>query len=189
MMVLTSLLPISQLPELDVPMGPKGQKGKDNHIQTKLAYFDKMSATLGTLANRTWFGHYQHSQYSIYNNRSEFKLPFVPLCDSYGLPTSVKTHNKIQYLSECIKQSQLLYTAKIYMVDTIIESVIADFLTNAGWAVCSTYHTVIKTLPGVAIFGRDMLFDMSFIADWSEIEEYRNKHRQKHRKRKNAHVN
>ena len=70
------------------------------------------------------------------------------------------------------------------MADTIIESVIADFLNNAGWAVCSNYHTVLKTLPGVAIFGRDMLFDMSFLADWSEIEEYRNKQTDKNTERK-----
>jgi hypothetical protein len=26
-----------------------------------------------------------------------------------------------------------------------------------------------ETLPGVAIFGRDMLFDIPFLADWSKI--------------------
>ena len=51
------------------------------------------------------------------------------------------------------------------MANTINESYIADFLTNAAWAVCSTYHTVLKTSPGVAIFGQDMLFDAPFLAD------------------------
>ena len=31
----------------------------------------------------------------------------------------------------------------------------------------------IKTSPGAAIFGRDMLFDIPFIADWKEIGEHR----------------
>ncbi len=44
------------------------------------------------------------------------------------------------------------------------------FLSNAAWAICSTYHTVLKASPGAAIFGRDMLFDISFIADWQKIE-------------------
>jgi hypothetical protein len=35
------------------------------------------------------------------------------------------------------------------------------------------YHTVLKTSPGAAIFGRDMLFDIPFLADWSKIGKYR----------------
>jgi len=46
-------------------------------------------------------------------------------------------------------------------------------LTNAAWVICSTYHTVQKTLPGAAIFGRGMLFDAPFQVDWSKIGEYR----------------
>ena len=33
-------LPVSQLPELDVQMGTKGQKGTDTHNQPKQPYFD-----------------------------------------------------------------------------------------------------------------------------------------------------
>ena len=47
--------------------------------------------------------------------------------------------------------------------------------TNTTWAVCSTYHTVLKTLPGAAMFGWDMLFDVPYLADWNQIEEYKNK--------------
>jgi hypothetical protein len=42
-------LPISQPSELDIPMGTKGHKGKDKHIQQKQTYFDKTSATVETL--------------------------------------------------------------------------------------------------------------------------------------------
>jgi hypothetical protein len=40
-------------------------------------------------------------------------------------------------------------------------------------AICSTYHTVLKASPGAAIFGRDMLFDIPFVADWHKIGEQR----------------
>ena len=40
-------------------------------------------------------------------------------------------------------------------------------------AICSTYHTVLKASPGAAIFGRDMLFDIPFLADWNKIGDYR----------------
>ncbi len=46
----------------------------------------------------------------------------------------------------------MLRTAELDMADTVSKSDIADFLTNAAWAVCSTYHTVLKTSPGAAIF-------------------------------------
>jgi hypothetical protein len=47
------------------------------------------------------------------------------------------------------------------------------FLSDAAWAVRSTYHTVLKASPGATIFGRDMLFDIPFIADWQKIGERR----------------
>ena len=67
----------------------------------------------------------------------------------------------------------MLHTAELDMTDTVSKSDIADFLTNAVWAVRSTYHTVLKTSPGGVIFGRDMLFDVPFLADLKELGEYR----------------
>ncbi len=67
----------------------------------------------------------------------------------------------------------MLRTSEIDMAETVTESDIADFLTNAAWAVCSTYHTVLKTSPGAAIFGRDMLFENPFLTDLSKTGEYR----------------
>ena len=67
----------------------------------------------------------------------------------------------------------MLRTAEIHMADTVRESDIADFLTNAAWAICSTYPTVLKASLGTALFGRDMLFDVPFIADWEKNGEHR----------------
>ncbi len=47
------------------------------------------------------------------------------------------------------------------------------FLSDAAWAICSTYHTVLKAShPGAAKFGRDMLFNIPFIAGWQKIGEH-----------------
>ena len=129
--------------------------GKDKHIQQKQPYFDKSSTTVGTLFNRTWFSRYPRSQYIIDDNGSEFILHFETLCDSYGLkrkPTSVKNPHANAIL-EHVHQTimAMLRTAELDMTDTINESDIADFLINAACAVHSTYHTVLKTLPGAAI--------------------------------------
>jgi hypothetical protein len=50
---------------------------------------------------------------------------------------------------------------------------IDDFLDNATWAISSTYHTVLQASPGAVIFGRDMLFNVLFVADWNKNGEYR----------------
>jgi hypothetical protein len=59
------------------------------------------------------------------------------------------------------------------MAKTITPDDFDVFLDNAAWAICSTYHTVLKASPGAAIFGCDMLFDIPFIADWNKIGDYR----------------
>ncbi len=64
-------------------------------------------------------------------------------------------------------------TSKLDMAESVKTSDIDVFLSDTAWASCSTYHTVLKASPGAAIFGRDMLFDIPFIADWLKMGEYR----------------
>jgi hypothetical protein len=79
----------------------------------------------------------------------------------------------------------MLRTFELNMAKTVRASDINVFLSDAAWAVCSTYHTVLKASPGAAIFGQDMLFDIPFIADWQKIGE----HRQQLADLNNAHEN
>jgi hypothetical protein len=46
-------------------------------------------------------------------------------------------------------------------------------LTILAWAICFTYHTVLKASQGAAIFGHDMLFNIPFITNWNKIGDYR----------------
>ena len=64
-------------------------------------------------------------------------------------------------------------TSELDMADSVEPADIDTFIDNAAWAIRSTYHTVLKASPGAAIFGRDMLFDIPFIADWHKIGDYR----------------
>jgi hypothetical protein len=67
----------------------------------------------------------------------------------------------------------MVRTSEPDMAKSVKASDIDVFLSDAAWAVRSTYHTVLKASPGAAIFGRDMLFDIPFIADWQKIGEHR----------------
>jgi hypothetical protein len=79
----------------------------------------------------------------------------------------------------------MLHTSELDMAESMKASDIDVFLSDAAWAVCSTYHAVLKASPGAAIFGRDMLFDILFIAYWYKIGE----HRQRLTDLNNAHEN
>ena len=59
---------------------------------------------------------------------------------------------------------------------TLTEDDIDDFIIDAAWAVRSTYHTVLGSSPGAAIFGRDMLFDILYLVDWTKIGDRRQAH-------------
>ncbi len=80
----------------------------------------------------------------------------------------------------------MLRTSELDMAETITPADINVFLDNAAWAICSTYHTVLKASPGAAIFGRDMLFDILFIADWNKIGDYRQRQTNLSTARKNS---
>jgi hypothetical protein len=129
-------LPVSQLREHDIPTGTHGHKGLGIHKQQNEPFFDKTSATVGSLMNKTWFCHYPRSQYIVYDNGSEFKLHFKPLCDSYGLERKLISVKSLQVntILERVHQTLMgmLCTADIDMTDTVSESDNTDFLTNAA---------------------------------------------------------
>jgi hypothetical protein len=113
----------------------------------------------------------------MYNNGSKFKLHFRSLCGTDGIkrkPTSVN-NSQANAILEHIHAvlGNMLRTSKLDMAKMVKPSDIDVFLSDAAWAICSTYHTVLKASPGGAIFGRDMLFDIPFIADWQKIGEHR----------------
>jgi hypothetical protein len=72
------------------------------------------------------------------------------------------------------------------MANSVTPDDVDVFLDNAAWAIHSTYHTVLKAFPGAAIFGRDMLLDIPFVAEWRKIGERRQSLTNRGNQRKNA---
>jgi hypothetical protein len=156
----TSWLKIVELPAVTKLLVPNMGKGKKVTCTdyTKVAEtFDTTSAQISNLVYKCWFSRYTHCQYLIYNNRSEFKLHFRALCDTYGRKrklTSIKNPTANAIL-DCIHTvfPSMLCTAKIDMAKLLNATNIDVFLSDAAWAICSTQHTVLKASPGAAIFG------------------------------------
>jgi cation transport regulator ChaB len=45
----------------------------------------------------------------------------------------------------------------------------SQMLANCAWAIRSTVHSVLNATPAQIVFGRDMLFDLSFTTEYKEI--------------------
>ncbi len=170
----TSWLKVTELPLIH-QLKNFTVNGKESSIVEEI--FDKTSEHIVQLVNKIWLSRYPRCCYIIYDNGSEFKLNFEYLCITYGIkhkPTMVKNPQATAIL-ECLHQvlAQMLRTAGLDMAETITSDVANVFLDNAAWAICSTYHTVLKASPGVAVFGCNMLFNIPFIANWSKIGDYR----------------
>jgi hypothetical protein len=149
--------------------------GKESSIAEEI--FDITSECIARLVNKTWLSRYPRCHYIIYNNGSEFKLNFEYLCETYGInrnPTTIK-NSQASAILECLHQvlGQMLRTSELDMAKTITPDNVNVFLDNMAWAICSTYHTVLKASPGAAIFGCNLLLDIPFIANWNKIGDYR----------------
>ncbi len=170
----TSWFEMVELPtvaqETTVPPAGKGKKVTfDKNTKVAEPYFDKSSAQISNLVYKTWFSRYPRCQYIIYKHGSEFKLHFQSLCGTYGIkrkPTSVK-NPQANAILECIHAvlRNMLRTSELDMAELVKASDIDVFLSDAGWAVRSTYHTVLNSLTAksvpagtkLVLFGRYVL--------------------------------
>jgi hypothetical protein len=47
---------------------------------------------------------------------------------------------------------EMLHSAELDMAISVTPDDVNVFLDNTAWAICSTYHTVLKGSPGAAIY-------------------------------------
>jgi len=190
-MCLTMIDPASSWFEMaELPVIEIENTDSDNKIVETSETFNKTSQEIARLVNKSWFSRYPRSRKIIYDNGSEFKLHFRNLCDTYGLerkPTTIK-NPQANAILERVHQviMGMLRTAELDMAETISEEDVSTFLDDASWAIRTTHHTVLKASPGAAIFGRDMLFDIPFVADWHKIGDYRQQQTDRNTNRENA---
>ena len=46
----------------------------------------------------------------------------------------------------------------------------SGILAAASFAMCSMYHTTLHVMPCQLVFGRDMILNMQYLADWTAIK-------------------
>jgi hypothetical protein len=60
-----------------------------------------------------------------------------------------------------------------------------EFLQNCAFAIRSTFHTTLQASPGQLIFGRDVIHDIRFEANWDRIKNNKEKYITTSKKREN----
>jgi hypothetical protein len=87
-----------------------------------------------------------------------------------SVPTTVK--NPQANFVECVHQTigNMLRSYELENDDFDYQDPWSQILANCAWAICSTVHTVLNASPAQIVFGRDMLFDLSFTTEYKEIK-------------------
>jgi hypothetical protein len=66
------------------------------------------------------------------------------------------------------------------------EDPFSSFLAATAWAIRSTYHTTSHATPTQLVFGRDMILNIKFKADWAIINVQKQSRTEKDARNKNA---
>ena len=173
-MLLTMIDPATGWVEIaELPTKIVDKYNKKDDIWYKDEILDKDSSTISRLFNKHWLSRYPRPRYVTCDNGGEFKLHLAELCKQYSIgrkPTSSRNPQAnaiIERMHGVL--NNMLRTSGINSLDEVTAERIDEWVSNAAWAIRSTFHTVLKSTPGAAVFGRDMLFDIPYIADWDEI--------------------
>jgi hypothetical protein len=110
--------------------------------------------------------------------------------DSYGIkrfPTTIK--NPAANMVERVHQTLVGNLLRVYELEEYElprGDPWSNILASAAWAIRSTFHTTLGATPGQFVYGKDMLLELSFKANWKNIKERRMAHIEDSNQRKNA---
>ena len=136
---------------------------------------DKTSEGTAKILDKTWFCRYPRPKRCISDNGNEFLgKEFQELLQSYGVksvPTTVK--NPQANFVERVHQTlgNMLRSYELEDHDFDYQDPWSQILANCAWAIRSTVHSVLNATPAQIVFGRDMLFDLSFTTEYKEIKK------------------
>ena len=151
---------------------------------------NKKAITCANLLENTWLCRYPRPQQCIFDNGSEFLgAEFANTLDSYGIqrvPTTIKNPaaNMVERVHQTLGNLLRVYELEEYEFPR--GDPWSNILASAAWAIRSTLHTTLGATPGQLVYGRDMLYDLAFKANWQDIKERKRARIEESNKRENA---
>jgi transposase InsO family protein len=120
-----------------------------------------------------WLCQYPRPIQVTFDNGSEFKSVFKEMCDNLGIKCSPTTSYNPQGNS-VIKRIHQIMGNKFRAFELEDRELYPDdpwneFLQACSFAIRSTFPTTLQAYPGQLVFGRDMIHDIRFEANWDRI--------------------
>ena len=143
---------------------------KTNKVQENI---DKTSARIGRLFDQTWLSRYPRPKKVIFDNGSEFKKNFVPLLKDWSIKpkcTTVKNpqaNSPIERIHQVVRHMFLTKTMKDKVLDFV--DPFGEILASIAWAIRASHNTATNATPAQLVFGRDMLFNLTTLANWKQL--------------------
>ena len=168
------------------PYTVRNKKGKQSlHAMTMFdpatSWFEvaeipnKKAITCANLVENYWLCRYPRPQECIFDNGSEFLgQDFINTLEAYGIkPIATTIKNPAANMVERVHQTlgNLIRVYELEEYDFPRGDPWSNILASAAWAIRSTFHTTLGATPGQLIYGRDMLYDLSFKANWNDIKQ------------------
>ena len=134
---------------------------------------DKSATQTAKVLDQVWFCRYPRPLRCITDNGTEFLgTEFQELLRSYGvqhLPTTIKNPqaNFVERVHQTLGNMIRTYDLENFEFD--YDDPWSQILSNCAWAIRSTAHSILDATPAQIVFGRDMLFDLSFTTNFKDL--------------------
>jgi transposase InsO family protein len=135
----------------------------------------KTATSIQDLFHNTWLARYPRPQFIVFDNGGEFKREFKQMCENYGIKAKPTTSHNPQ-ANAIIERVHKVVNNMLRSFDLEQENLEEDnpfeyFLQSTAWAIRSTYHTTLQATPCQLVFGRDMIHNIAFKANWNQIQK------------------
>ena len=136
---------------------------------------NKSASFIQDLLHNTWLAYSPHPQFIVFDNGCKFKHELKQMCDNYGIKTKPTTSHNPQ-ANAIIERVHKVVNDMLRSFDLEDEILEEDnsfdyFLQSTAWAIRCTYHTTLQATPCQLVFGRDMIHNIAFKANWNQIQK------------------
>ena len=100
----------------------------------------------------------------MYQNKSSILVKTFICSLFFYILTSDDILERVHGVPGDILRTRELQTYTFHEIDSL-----SEILASVAWAICSTHHTTLHASQAQLVFGRDMLLNLQFTADWDVI--------------------
>ena len=137
-------------------------------------YSDKQSNTISLIFDREGLCRYPRPRVVIFNNGTEFSSEIHELFLSYGI-TPRQTTIKNPQVNSFIERTHLVIANALRAMDLhkrpYDQGSDHAILQSVAWGLRSTFHYTLNSTPDQLTFGRYMITNANYIANWHNIRD------------------